>query len=302
MKKLQLLLIWGALLLTGCQMMTFEDDEENGITNKGSKTMYFRLTGFSMSNLDESRDYNPAPTRAGTDLQNATDHLLLGIYDMDGQIVDSITYQDKDDVDLPYGTFSHTLNYGKYTILAIGWNGTQQCHVHSLDSIYFSEGWVPNTFLCRQNIIVNESYSDTRTISLKRCIARFVLKFTDTIMPEEIKDFVVTFSGAGNTLNSGTRHCVQQQDFSRKIDVNIDPSKVKSITSYCFLPADSTSVSVNVAAHDINGGTIAERTFTEVPMKINYSTNYTGKFFPISSVSETVTFEVEFDGEFNNEF
>lgn len=282
--------------------MTFDEVEDNAeSTTKGSKTMFFRITGFSMTNLDESEHSESRQTRASS-VQNATDHLLLGIYDQNGHIVDSIIYQDKDDTTESYGTFSHTLEYGKYTILALGWNGNQECHVHSLDSIYFSENWVPNTFLCRQNIIVNESYSNTRTLSMRRCIARFVINFKDEIIPQEIGDFVIKFLGAGNTLNSETRHCSEIQEFSRKIDVNIEPSKIKSLTTNCFLPSDSASIGINVLAHSKSGEVIAEREFTEVPMKINYSTNYTGNFFPFSSISETVTFEIDFDGEFNVDF
>lgn len=283
--------------------MSFEepDNGNENTSHKGEKTMFFRLTGFSITNLDEISAQNGDETKATTQ-SNATDHLLLGIYDMEGALVDSIIYQHKTDSNISYGTFSHTLKYGKYTILALGWNGSQQCHVHSLDSIYFSENWVPNTFLCRQNIIVNETYSDTRTLSLKRCIARFVLSFKDNIIPEELSKFVVTLSGAGNTLNSNTRHCTQIQNFSREIPVTIDPSKITSLTSYCFLPNDSTGISINITAHDINGGTISQRTFSDVPMKINYSTQYTGYFFDYCTSTENITFETDYDGEINREF
>ena len=203
---------------------------------------------------------------------------------------------------MPYGTFTRTLDYGKYTILALGWNGNQKCIVHNLDSITFSEGWVPNTFLCRQNIIVSDSYSNTRTLTLRRCIARFMLYFKDTRIPQETSEFIINISGVGNSLNSETRHCTTTEDITRTIPVTIDPSKIKSLTTYCFLPADSTSVSVNIVAKDTIGETISERTFEEVPMKINYSTNYTGNFFTISDITTSITFEIDFDGDFNHEF
>ena len=302
MKAKQFILLL-LLALVSCQTMTFEDIEEgNNNPSKGSKTMYFRLTGFSMNNIDELPTEEGEDTRASSIPQGATDHLILGIYNSNRQLIDTLHHQQKEDETIKYGTFSHTLEYGKYTILAMGWNGTQQCLVHSLDSITFSEGWVPNTFLCRQNIIVSESYSDTRTLSMKRCVARFRLKFTDTTIPQNLSKFVFNISGAGNTLDSETRHSTSKTDFSRTIPVSIDPAKLTDISAYCFLPEDSTSIDITVTAYNAEEEVIASKAFANVPVKINYSTNYTGAFFPIGTMTGNIIFETDFDGEFNNAF
>lgn len=307
MKKITILSAL-VFLLASCQVVNFDDEENNNNPAKGEKTMHFRLTPYSMNNLDEIPNGNADmtadsnnPTRATS--PNATDHLLLGIYDDKGNLVDTIVYQDKDDTTLPtYGTFTHTLKFGKYTLLALGWNGNQKCTVHRPDSISFSEDWAPHTFLCRQNIVVSESYSDTRSLSLKRCVAKFTLKFKDANIPQEISDFIISFSGAGCTLNSETKYCAQQKDFTRTIPVTIDPSKVKSLTSYCFLPSDSTGLSINVTARDTDGNTLENRTFENVPMKINYETKYSGYYFQVGSIEGSVDFDTNYDGEFNAEF
>ncbi len=302
-----------AILFASCQSMSFEDEEATTDLAQGEKTMHFRLTPYSMSNLDELPNGNndidadeysdEAPTRASSSQQNTTDHLLLGIYDTQGNLVDTIIHQDKDDpATSSYGTFTHTLKYGKYTLMALGWNGTQKCTVHRPDSISFSEGWVPQTFLCRQNIIVSESYSDTRSLSLRRCVAAFTLKFKDTAIPEELREFTIRLSGAGNTLNSITKHCAEQKDFTRTIPVTIDPSKVKSITSYCFLPSDSTGLTVNITANDAGGNIIGDRTFEDVPMKLNYVTTYSGNYFPNGVYEGVFEIDTNYDGEFNREF
>ena len=293
-------LLFLTLALCSCQKMSFE---ENEIPNDSrTKTMSFKLGGFSMTGFEGIQSENNSESRAATNKNNYTDNLLLGIYDMDGNLVDSIQHQKKTENNTTYGTFSHTLQYGKYTIIAMGWNGTQECEVHSLDSITFNEGWVPNTWLCRQNIIVSESYSDSRILNLKRCVARFKMIMKDKSIPKELHKFVVNFSGAGNSLNSETRHCANVTNFSRTISVNITPSDVTDISSYCFLPEDSTAIDINVTAYDINNSILADRTFNNVPMKLNYSTNYSGIYFPMGSTSESIVFETEFDGEFNGNF
>ena len=291
-----------SVLFSACQTMLFEDDvDKNPEATTGVKTMYFRMTGINMDDISEITSAESG-TKAASGEKDVSDNLLMGIYDMDGNIVDSITYQHKDDTTITYGTFSRTLRYGKYKILALGWNGTQKCQVHHLDSITFSEKWVPNTFLCLQNIIVNENYSDTRTLSLKRCVAKFKLTLKDEYIPEGIGSFCISFSKSGNTLNSETRHCNHICEHQRTLHVNEKLKSPVTITSYCFLPQDSTGVDITVNVLDQEGMIMESKTFTGVPMKINYSTNYSGKFFPYNSESGNVTFENDFDGEIFHEF
>lgn len=292
MKNISLTLLF-LLTIVACDTMTFADEETTTQAN-GEKMMHFRCTGFNMTEYGEI-------TKA-TSKQEYTDHILLGIFDSNGNTVSEIIYQDKDDTNITYGNFSHTLKYGTYTILALGWNGEQQCIVKDLNNISFSDGWVPHTFLCRKNIVVSEAYSDTRTLSLKRCVAKFTLKCLDKSIPEETFAFIFRFSNAGKTLNSETQYCTQTEYFERTIETNGKINTPLSLNTYCFLPKDSTNIEIGVSAYDKNGNLLSERTFQDVPMRINYSTTYSGNFFPIDDVNSSISFELEFDGEINCEF
>jgi hypothetical protein len=84
--------------------------------------------------------------------------------------------------------------------------------------------------------------------------------------------------------------------------VNIEPSKIKYVSSYFFLPEDSANINISVAALDVNGEELGKQNFINVPMKINYATNYSGKFFPYASESGEIVFELDYDGEYNHEF
>lgn len=300
MKK-NILLLLSLLLLASCQTVTFEDIDADGGGETGSKCMNFVYHGFSMTEIDGNEIGETIGTKAATD-KKYTDNLLLGIFDMDGTLVDSIQYQSKNDTTIQYGNFSHVLKYGRYIVLAMGWDGSQKCHVHSLDSIYFSENWVPNTFLCRKNIIVNDTYSDTREISLKRCVSRFMLYLEDEVYPEQVSKITINISGAGSTLDSESQHCTHVQSFEREIPVNIAPSKIKSLTSYCFLPTDSANIGIEICAVDADGEIVTSRKFNDVPAKINYSTNYTGNFFNYYSGNSDIAIEAEFEGEINVHF
>lgn len=289
------------LLLASCHTVTFEEPEIGNGTETGSKCMNFVYRGFSMTEIDGNEIYESLGTKAAVS-KKYTDNLLFGIFDMDGTLIDTIQYQSKADTTIEYGTFSHVLKYGRYTVLAMGWDGSQKCHVHSMDSIYFSENWVPHTFLCRKNIVVNDTYSDTREISLKRCVSRFMLYLEDEVYPEQISMIKINISGAGSTLDSETRHCTHIQSFEREIPVDIAPSKIKSLTSYCFLPTDSANIGIEICAFDANGEIITSRTFNDVPAKINFSTNYTGNLFNYHSGSSDIAIETEFDGDINVDF
>ena len=294
--------------MASCQVVTFEDDSTVTNPSTGEKTMHFKLSTYSMNSMDEmpddgddTRNAQGAITRAP--IKDATDHILLGIYDDKNHLVDTLIYQNKSDNSLPdYGTITHTLKYGKYSILALGWNGDQKCIVHRHDSISFSEDWVPHTFLYRQNIVVSESYSDTRSLSLKRCVAKFTIKFEDKYIPEGLSYFVTRFSGGGCTLNSETKYCAEIQDVTRKLSLTMEPSKLKELSSYCFLPSDGANIVVNVTAYDANDNVLADRTFEKVPMKINYITTYTGNFFAYGNVEGAVDFDITYEGEISDVF
>lgn len=300
MKRITFSLFIFSFLLISCHN-TFID-VDNNLNDTKTKTVTFTFGGFTMSGLDGINSEESHESRASNVQANYTDHLILGIYDANGSIVDSLIYQNKDDNQTSYGTFTHNLVYGKYTVLAIGWNGEQQCLVHSLDSISFSQNWVPNTFLCREEIVVNDNQSSSHPLTLKRCVSKFSVVFKDKNAPCDINHFTIAFSGAGNTINSKTLHCTHTQDFSRTLLVETDPSKITSISTYCVLPKDSAGININVAAFDSNGNTVSQKYFENVPMKINYVTKYSGNFYTTYSGTEEILFEIDFDGEINVDF
>lgn len=278
-----------------CQSTSLDDVSED---TAGKKVMHFNVKGYTITNFESTTDVASSQTKAAS-TTDVTDNLLLGVFDKDGNMVGEPTIQAKGDED--YGTFSYTLNYGRYTILAIGWNGTMTCNVNSLNNISFSEQWVPHAFMSRQNIVVSESYSDTRTITMGRCVARFEIGFNDAPnYPTNLSKFVVSISGAGNTLNSEDGHCAAIQNYTRELAIN-NPSTLKNIAVYCFLPAEESLVTLNVDAQDSEGNSITSRTFTDVTMKINHITRYTGYFFS-ASATDNIIFNNEYSGTMEETF
>ena len=73
--------------------MTFEEVEADN--ESGTMCMTFKFGGFSLTGIEEMQPDDVYESRATTSQSNYTDNLLLGIYDMTGNLIDSIQYQEK---------------------------------------------------------------------------------------------------------------------------------------------------------------------------------------------------------------
>ena len=273
--------------LSSCQKIVFDDDEP---ASRGSMEMKICLTGLTPSSPEI---YKPVAvngnSRATSKDTDSPEHLLLAIYTKEGKLVDRIMLQDKSSAE-EFGTFKKELEFGTYTILAVGWRGSQECLVgneddfpSSADSISFSEKWVPNCYICRQNIIVSGSYSDTRTLSLKRCVTKFRLMFAGDKVPDDINDCVVEARGIGWKMSPVSHYCRQDGTYRRVISVKPDNT---GITFYAFMPQDVSEADITVTARDVEGNTLARRTFEDVPLKINRCTEYSENLFTDRSASD----------------
>lgn len=270
------------LCMVSCQGISFEEDEDES-ESRGSMEMKIRLTGLSPSSPDV---YKPVATqgesRATSKDTDSPEHLLLAIYTKKGNLVDKIMIQDKSSAE-EFGTFKKELEFGTYTILAIGWRGSQECIVgdgesipSSLDSVSFSERWVPNSYICRQNIIVSDSYSDTRTLSLKRCVTKFLLMFAEDKVPDNIHDCVIEAKGIGWRMAQTSHYCKPEATYTRVISVN--PTNT-GITFYAFMPKEESEADIVITARDVDGNTLAKQTYENVPLKINRCTEFSEHFF-----------------------
>lgn len=257
--------------------------------------MYFNLKGYKVTSFEPM---NSADQTRATETENVTDNLMLGVFDKNGKQIGEFTVQNKDDEN--FGTFAYTLTYGTYTVLALGWNGTATCNAKDINNITFSDNAVPQTFMCRQNIVVSESYSDTRTLTLKRCVTNLYISLKDSNKPVDLAKYVIEISGAGNALNSETGFCAAVQTFTKEIIVPAENSG-KKISVYNFLPAKTSNVTYKLSAIDSEGNAFAEHTFTDIEMKINYQSIYSGYLYSYPA-NGNLEFDFEYEGTTNGTF
>lgn len=76
----------------------------------------------------------------------------------------------------------------------------------------------------------------------------------------------------------------------------------KSVIFYLFLPSNEEIMDITASAVDENGEAFIERTFTDVPMKINTLTIYQGNFFADTPYGFSITMEDDWGEEVTNSF
>ena len=267
-------------LLSACQ----SNDEFSAAT---VHEITFQVTNYEQYDLDDF-------TRAsGAD---ALDHLVMGVFDAaTDEIVGSVVVQDKGEKpSSDYGTFSVSLPAGRYRIVFLGYYGSHTCQMSSSTSITFEKEFVAHTFLNCTELTVDGTTSKSQSVVLKRAVAAFRL-YVEDALPEDLSVFQFINLGGGTALNAQTGFCDGQKE--RKFEVSVPSSKIGKqnvpVNNYAFLPAESASMNITVNALRADGSVLKSRTFSNVPMKVNCLTCYTGRFFAEDESSSRFTLEYD---------
>lgn len=279
MRNVLMLCAIGLLALTGCSR-----GEEAVVDNNASKEISLVVLNYEQYVMD-------GETRASA--AEALDNLMLGVFDATtGEAVQPAVNQKKGDSG--YGTFKLSLPYGEYQLAVVGYNGTRECINFSATNIAFAEDYVPHTFLCNKTLQVNASTDKSQTILLKRAVAAFVLKLND-MAPANVVTMRFASSKGGTTLNPQTGYTTV--DNGRTNTVNVpNGAKTKTgaeLTSYLYLPTEECTTTYVVSALDQDDNVVRERTFPDVPMKINRMTRCEGEFFSADAFSMNSVVQVD---------
>ncbi len=226
---------------------------------------------FSVSNY-EQKDMDDAETRSAS--INNLDYLTLGIYDANTlELVDTPVTQYYSDDD--FGTFSVTLEYGSYKVLVLGYTNSRQPDMTNPKALVFTDNFVPNLFINMSDLTVDANTSGSQTIMLSRVVAGFRVEFADST-PETIDRVEVVAEGGSYILNSTTGYA--DEVLTRNHTVTLT-STAGGVSLYAFLTADEATMEFTLTAYDTSDNVLASHHFTNVPMKINQLTVYTGYFF-----------------------
>ena len=217
-------------------------------------------------------------TRAA--ISDAASRLDMWIYDGDTEVADVHQSSSEDG----FGSVSLTLEKTKtYTVYAMAHKGDGAATL-SDGVISFTDDKVRDTFWYTATFSPSESA--TITAVMCRIVAQFRLMITDDI-PEEVKKMRITVGSVYDRWNvSGSG--VHQID---RISTVSYGGTSKNFSVYAIVSDEQTLHQVTVEALDASDGVVQSRSFSDVPLKNNFKTVYSGRFFTNTMMSLSFTTE-----------
>lgn len=261
---------------------------------EGQCTVTFSVSNYRQISFDDisssaiSRAVNVPSNHPST-----LNHLVVSIYDAEtGQQACPIMRHDQSDYTESnqweaYRQFSVTLPYGHYRALVLGYNGSRECNIASINHISWSDNYVPNTFLYYDEFTLNNNASLNKEITLKHVVAAFRV-MTDDVAPSELKKMRFVSSAGGTVLDATTGFTPQSTGRTSEIIVPTEyVGIVDTFTVYLFLPKEqiNTNYTVQALGQGVDA-VLYEKRFYDVPLRINYLTVWQGKFFETSTPNE----------------
>lgn len=278
MKKTFFLLVAAALMISACSNNNDEQPQP-----EGQATIRFEVTNYEQVSLDEV-------TRAAA---TALAHLEMAIYDASTlQLVDSIKTKSGDS---GYGSFSASLPFGDYVVLFLGFDGSRQSILKNIQSIGFTENNVPNLFHKVINLTVSPSSATSQDVTLSRAVAAFSIK-SQGYIPTNLQTLTIVATGGGYKLNGQTGWAANVAQRTTNFNVSAYAGKESvGVSVYSFLPSEEANMKFSVTATASNGEVLAQKDFSNVPMKINQRTIYTGSLFGDGTQAQDFNLSLEND-------
>lgn len=285
-------LLMGLFVITSCEKPVLDEEEQNTPQqeqkNKGN--LVLRVTNFQLV------PYEARQTRA---VQNITDYCSrfnFVIYKGDTK-VKAIT-QKKEEAE-NYGEVSMTLEPGEYKVLVLAHSSRNYPSLANPEAIQFTndDGYY-DTFYYYDDITVTTE-PQTHDLILTRASSMLRFTITDEI-PSNVKYITLYYTGGSGVLNAVTGYggnVNSKQTMLYNVDGVTAPVTLRI---YTFLQNETGKLQLTVTAQDANKNTVVERKFTDVPMKRNMATEYTGSFFDHES-ENSFTFKAETDWEVYNQ-
>ena len=276
-------LLMAAMIVSSCEKMVVEEEEAPVSPKAGKGKVTLRVAGFNIVPFD---------TRAVVDLTTYCTRLNYVVY-KDGNKVASKS-QLKEDGN--FGEVTMSLEPGTYKLLVLAHSSkggnpalSDPENIQFTNSLTFSD-----TFYYYGDLEVT-SEDKTHDISMMRAtsLLRFIIE--DNI-PSDVKYLHFKYTGGTGVLNAvtgygGNVNSQQEMWYAASGDTPL------TLSLYTFLKGDEGSLQVTVQAMASDMKTvIAEKTFTNVPMKRNMVTEYRGSFFTVSSSNSfSLTAETEWE-------
>lgn len=273
------------LLFVSCQ-----SGPVNAPALEGQCTVSFSVSNYRQISFDDLSSSN-ATRAVPTDHPSTLAHLLVAVFNAETgvQACSPIQHDYKDYETSPadYPKFSVTLPFGHYRVLVLGFNGSRACTIASLNHVSWADDYVPNTFLYCEELTLDKDASLNKEVTLRHVVSAFRVTAEDAI-PADMKKMRFISTAGGTVLDALTGLATQNTGRTSDIAVPADSigKQNVSFTAYLFLPAEQVNTNYTVQTLSASNAVICEKHFNNVPLRINYLTEWQGKAFEASSDDE----------------
>lgn len=276
------------LSLTCCTERIHEIPEEGGSGIPVS---------FSVSKL-EQMPFAAVQTRAGAGL--GCSMMTFAVYSCDS-LMNRITYSNQKSTDAGFGTFSASLEEGRYKLMVLAHNAASHPTTTKPREIEFKSN--PNglkmtdTFLFFDEIEISKSNADF-DLTLSRVVAKFQLSLQDEQLPSELTTLKFYYTGGSCTLDATTGLGCKDNKLTEMVAV--DP-EIKDYEVYTFIKNDKLKMTITAMNGDAS---LKEIILDNVPITRNYITRYSGEMFaaPMTESDFKVCVIDEWAGTTNHTF
>ena len=260
MKKLSIGLASALMMLTAC---TSDEPQDKKPTGWDQKTITFTFGDVITQH---------AMTRADVTDLDLTD---LWMFDYVGAELQQTVHQSN--TDEYFGVLSASMGYGDHTLYFVASRGTTPTTNTDAQTII----WVKpsDTFWATATVTVSPSSATSQTVTLSRVATRLRITVNDEV-PAEAAKFVITpsqwYYGIDYTTGNGVTPSANQP---REVSIPssyIGTSGQLAIAIFGFVPSTDWQTDIAAALKASDDTTLGQVAITDVPMKKNITTAYSG--------------------------
>lgn len=201
---------------------------------------------------------------------------------------DSVYRYQQNSTDSDYGSLSVKLPIDKYVLVAVASAGPS-VEIVSPTEVNFPNNHVKDHVYVCDTIEVKGGASNTIVSTMKRALASLQIIFTNKDVANLSKISLEIKGNCSAHLCATDGFSTVSEGYSRTMDFS---SSVISagIAAYVFLCSDQENVDVTVKLYDTEGNLCKTKEFTDVVLRRNYVTTYTGD---LVSLDKSLSFQVE---------
>lgn len=266
-------------LFTACEKPVY-DEKESGKNNSESTqeklvTITFNSFSVNQSNFDDDTD--TGNSRATTSIKDICGRISIALFNSEGTEKVKAANQAKSDNE--FGKISISVPKGTYTVVAIAHNGDGNATITSPSEISFKDNKVTDTFYYYGQMDINDN-ADV-AIDMKRAVAMFRLVVKDNT-PKAITAMKFYYTGGSSTFDATTGYgCKNSRQTEMRTVESGAYSGESSYDIYTFPHQEEKKLKIDVSALESATATTPTymRTFTDVSVKRNCITRYSGIFF-----------------------